>query len=206
MPAGYTSLTLETPLVFGNGNDVVTDLSEVATLDFGNGQYTVSSTGDFKTLVFGSGTDQVNMVSTALGGWQKNWISIGGSSSVNAQGNWNEVAVGRGGTGGATTFSGFNNFLEHWEPAATRHPIRMARRNDEFHLYGGSANLILGGSNDMAFISEQATASITDNGSGLTLYVGGDSGNITINNLANDPTANVVLMNYARLPDRAGCG
>jgi large repetitive protein len=196
IPAGYTSATLGTPLVFGNGNNVVADASQLETLDFGDGNNVVSATGQSKTLEFGSGTDQIDIASTAIGNWQQNQVSIDGSSGVNAEGNWNQVMVGSNGGGGATVFNGSNNFFEALGTAGYTASDEPGSSSDEFYLYGGNANLVLAGTGDMAFISGQATANITDNGSGLQLYVGAGAGDITINGWANDPNAGIQLLDY----------
>ena len=190
------SSTLTAPLVFGDGNNVVADVSQLYTLDFGNGNNVVSSTGQSKSLIFGSGTDQVGVNSTAVGSWQQNQVSIDGSSAVNVAGNWNQVTVGSG-AGGTTVFNGSNNFFETLETGGYTASDTQGSSSDEFYLYGGDANLMLAGTGDMALVSRATIANITDDGSGLQLYVAGDAGDMIINGWANDPNAGIELMNYS---------
>jgi hypothetical protein len=49
----------------------------------------------------------------------------------------------------------------------------------------------------MAFISNDANATISDNENGLQLVVNGDAGNIAFDGWANDVTAGIVLINWA---------
>jgi uncharacterized repeat protein (TIGR03803 family) len=194
LQAGYTP---SNPLGFGNGNNVVMDLSSAGRLSFGNGNNVVTSTGAFKTFVFGSGTDQLTLDSTAPAGWQRDLVSMDGSSGVTATGNYTQVTVGASGTGGTSSFNGAENSLTTLGTQGYVVTDSAGSSENEFHLYGGSATLTLTGSNDMVFMSEGSTASINDGGRGLHLFVDGDAGNIAISNWASDPTASIQLMNYA---------
>ncbi len=170
-----------TDIALGNGINRITVAGNGNVVDAGFGANTVTGSGNNNTIVLGAGIDSVT-----LNGSDETVTEGVGLDGVKISGGGNTVTEGTGVD--TVTVGGSGNKITLGGGLDTVH----GGTGDSITLNGNNAILTLYGTNEMVFLGGTGD-SIDDLSKGMTLVLSGNPGNVTLSDLAKDPTGVIDL-------------
>ncbi|MCP3440102.1 hypothetical protein [Bradyrhizobium sp. CCGUVB14] len=190
-------------ITLGNGNNVVHPGDGASTIKAGNGDNQVTLSGFGNTVILGNGNDLVT------GGGGANSVTLGdGNNTVKLDGMVNQITVGSGtntimaGNGADSVVAGAghdaitlggvgNHVVLNGSTATVTNQIGL----DVVTANGGSDQFNFVGFGNQAIINGAAHVNISDQSSGLTVFINSSNQIDTISGFGNDPLGVIDLAN-----------